>query len=156
LVSRCSARLPKTELPATPLTMARSDSALPSSFSTSDTFVAGELSVEVELTADAQLGQLVPPQPGTVEVHERDGSADTVDVDDVGWFVVEPVPRLMFRLRVRTVAGPRCSPHGSRCSRASYRAALSSQSRIASMGSCHRASNIRSCPMPGKSSGAPP
>jgi hypothetical protein len=68
-------------------------------------FVARELSIEVEVTADALLGQIVPAQPGEVRLHQRDGSTRTVPVDDVGWFVVRPVPEAMFRLLVRTAGG---------------------------------------------------
>ena len=69
------------------------------------TFVARELSIEIEVTADALLGQIVPPQPGRIELRGPDGSAHTVDIDDVGWFVITPVPRTMFRLYLRTEAG---------------------------------------------------
>jgi hypothetical protein len=68
-------------------------------------FVARELSIEVEVTADALLGQIVPPQPGEIELHGRHGSTQAVPVDEVGWFVIRPVPGTMFRLRLRTADG---------------------------------------------------
>ncbi|WP_169953282.1 hypothetical protein [Microbispora sp. H11081] len=68
-------------------------------------FVAGELSVEAEIHPDAVRGQLVPAQPGAVLVRDDDGPVREVPVDEVGWFVIEPVPARRFRLHVRTSAG---------------------------------------------------
>lgn len=66
------------------------------------TFVASQLTIEVEVTPDALLGQVVPPQSGEIELLGRDGSARTLPIDDVGWFVIRPVPTGLFRLHVRT------------------------------------------------------
>ncbi|MFI5682952.1 hypothetical protein [Streptomyces sp. NPDC051636] len=68
-------------------------------------FAARELSIEVEIHPDAVRGQLVPGQPGTVLVRSEDGSVGEVPVDEVGWFVIRPVPAGRFRLHVRTTAG---------------------------------------------------
>jgi hypothetical protein len=68
-------------------------------------FVAGGLSIEVELTGDTLLGQVVPPQPGQIEMHTVHGSAQVVPVDEAGWFAVRPVTGPMFRLHLRTDAG---------------------------------------------------
>jgi len=69
------------------------------------TFVASQLTVEVEVTPDALLGQVAPPTAGEIEVHGRTGPAATVPVDDVGWFVVRPLPAGMVRLLLRTADG---------------------------------------------------
>jgi hypothetical protein len=69
------------------------------------TFAADELSIELEVTDDAILGQLVPPQPATVEVLAPDQSRVDVPVDDVGWFTIRPVPATRFRLTCRTEGG---------------------------------------------------
>jgi len=74
------------------------------------TFRSPELTIEVEVTEDALLGQFVPPQPGRVEVVvERGGDPTvprggdlTVPVDEVGYFVVRPIPSGRFRLHCRT------------------------------------------------------
>jgi hypothetical protein len=72
------------------------------------TFSTGELTIELELTGEGLLGQLVPPQRGQVQVQTRTGATTTVQatvqVDEVGWFAVRPVPAAMLRLRVE-VAG---------------------------------------------------
>jgi len=69
------------------------------------TFVARELTIELEVTPDALLGQVVPPQAGELELLGRDGSARTASVDEIGWFAVRPAPVGMFRLRLRTADG---------------------------------------------------
>jgi hypothetical protein len=88
-------------LTGTALIGTRAEPAAPRSMS----FTAHELSVEVEVTADALLGQIVPPGPGEIELQQRDGSTRAVVVDEVGWFAFRPVPDTMFRLRVRTADG---------------------------------------------------
>lgn len=68
-------------------------------------FTASGISIELELTAGALLGQLVPPQGGEVELQTQDGSRRTADVDDVGWFSFRPAPSGMFRLRLQVEDG---------------------------------------------------
>jgi hypothetical protein len=65
-------------------------------------FASKRLSIEVEITSGGLLGQLVPAQPGTAEVQERDGGSVTVPVDEAGCFAVEPKPGSPFRLRIHT------------------------------------------------------
>jgi hypothetical protein len=79
------------------------------------TYQAGELTVEIEVTAAAVQGQLVPAQPGRIDV--RPGCCDvrpghrgvgpgsggvSVEADELGYFVIRPAPRGPFRLRCRT------------------------------------------------------
>ncbi|GAA4431210.1 hypothetical protein GCM10023148_36220 [Actinokineospora soli] len=69
------------------------------------TFAADGLGIELEITADALLGQLVPPGPGRVELHEPGGRVTAVDADDVGWFTVRHRPAGLFRLAVHADGG---------------------------------------------------
>jgi hypothetical protein len=69
------------------------------------TFVSGDLSVELELTGDTLLGQVVPPESGRVELHGIGGRVAEVPVDESGWFALRGVPAPMFRLSVHTGAG---------------------------------------------------
>jgi hypothetical protein len=69
------------------------------------TFAAGRLTIELEVTADALRGQVVPSLAGVVELSGRDGAVRMVTLDDVGWFVVRPVPAGLVRLLVRTSDG---------------------------------------------------
>jgi hypothetical protein len=70
------------------------------------TFSAPELTIELEVTDGALLGQLVPSGPGEVEVVVQRGRSRTVPVDEVGCFVVRPIPSGPFRLRCRTADHP--------------------------------------------------
>jgi hypothetical protein len=72
------------------------------------TFAASELNIELEVTQDGLVGQVAPAQPGEIEVGLRDGAnsaASRITVDDVGWFVIRPLPIGPFRLQVRPSAG---------------------------------------------------
>ncbi|MBI4942971.1 hypothetical protein [Kineosporia sp. A_224] len=69
------------------------------------TFAADDLSIELEVTDDGVLGQLVPPQSATVEVLSPDSSRVDVPVDEVGWFTLRPVPTTRFRLTCHLGSG---------------------------------------------------
>lgn len=71
------------------------------------TYRAARAGVEIELgvAEDAIVGQVVPPQAATVEVHPARGERSTVTVNEVGGFVVRPIPPTPFRLRFRLPAG---------------------------------------------------
>jgi hypothetical protein len=70
------------------------------------TFVASRLTIDVEATDGALLGQVVPPEPGELELQSRDGTRHTVAVDEVGWFRIAVRPTGLFRLRLSTASGP--------------------------------------------------
>ncbi len=65
-------------------------------------FASAHLSIEVEISGDSLLGQLIPALPGTVEVQALDGGTVTVHVDEAGCFTVDPKPGSTFRLRCHT------------------------------------------------------
>jgi hypothetical protein len=70
------------------------------------TFVASRLTIELEATEDALVGQLVPQQPGEVELQQAGGVRRTVAIDELGWFAFRgPAPSGMCRIRVRTEDG---------------------------------------------------
>ena len=66
------------------------------------TFTSAQLSIELEVTEDALLGQIIPPRAGTLEVQTTAGTIATTSVDEIGCFAVEPIPASPFRLRCRT------------------------------------------------------
>jgi hypothetical protein len=66
------------------------------------TFTSEHLTVELEVTEDSLLGQLLPPRAGEVEIHTRAGEVSTAEVDEIGCFSVGPIPDSPFRLRCRT------------------------------------------------------
>ncbi len=66
------------------------------------TFDASQLTIELEIIGDALHGQLVPPQPGSVEIRHADGASSTAPVNDVGYFTAAPVPTGTFRVYCHT------------------------------------------------------
>lgn len=66
------------------------------------TFDARELSIEIEIVSETLRGQIVPPQPGEVEVHQASGKVTRAAVDEVGYFTSAPLPAGTFRLLLRT------------------------------------------------------
>ncbi len=69
------------------------------------TFTSAHLSLELEVTENSLLGQIIPPRAGALEVHTRAGEISTTEVDEIGCFAVDPIPDGPFRLRCRTADG---------------------------------------------------
>jgi len=69
------------------------------------TFTSAHLTVELEVTGDTLLGQIIPAQGGVITVQPRDGSETTVTADEIGCFSIHPIPSGTFRLYCRTAAG---------------------------------------------------
>jgi hypothetical protein len=68
------------------------------------TFTSAHLTLEIEVTRDSLLGQIVPAQPGTIKVQLRDGAETTVLADKIGRFTIRPIPAGAFRLHCKTSA----------------------------------------------------
>ncbi|HET9779556.1 MAG TPA: hypothetical protein VFP81_09765 [Propionibacteriaceae bacterium] len=68
------------------------------------TFSSAQRSIELEVTEDSLLGQIIPPMAGTLEIDTTAGTMTTT-VDELGLFAVEPKPDSSFRLRWRTPDG---------------------------------------------------
>jgi hypothetical protein len=69
------------------------------------TFASAELTIELEVSTDALLGQIVPPQPGQMEVRAVNGDVFTATIDEIGCFVIRPMPASSFRLHCHTAEG---------------------------------------------------
>jgi hypothetical protein len=69
------------------------------------TYTTTDLTVEIDITADAVLGRLLLLQPGTVSAYPAAGPIVTAPVDESGSFTIRPVPALPFRLRCVTASG---------------------------------------------------
>jgi hypothetical protein len=69
------------------------------------TFTSAHLTIEVEVSQDSLLGQIVPAQRGTVRIQPRDGMETTVPADEIGCFAIHPIPSGPFRLHCQTAAG---------------------------------------------------
>jgi hypothetical protein len=69
------------------------------------TFTSVHLSLELEVTENTLLGQILPPRAGALEIHTRAGEIRTTEVDEIGCFAVDPIPDSPFRLRCRSADG---------------------------------------------------
>ncbi len=69
------------------------------------TFTSAHLSLELEVTGNSLLGQIIPPRAGTLEIHTGAGEISTTEVNEMGDFSVDPIPDRPFRLRCRTADG---------------------------------------------------
>src|SRR4051794_28628439 len=65
-------------------------------------FSAQLRSVEVEVLSDRVVGEFIPPLSGTVQVEHEGAVTASVPVDDLGFFVLEPPPEGVIRLRCAT------------------------------------------------------
>jgi len=68
------------------------------------TFTSAHLTLELEVTHDSLLGQIVPAQAGTIKVQLRDGAETTIVADRIGRFTILPIPAGEFRLHCKTSA----------------------------------------------------
>jgi hypothetical protein len=68
------------------------------------TFTSAHLTLELEVTHDSLLGQIVPAQAGTIKVQLREGTETTVPADRIGRFTIRPIPVGEFRLHCKTSA----------------------------------------------------
>ncbi len=69
------------------------------------TYTSAHLTIELEVTQDSLLGQVVPAQPATIRVQPRTGAEATLEADEIGRFSVQPIPAAPFRLHCRTAPG---------------------------------------------------
>ncbi|WP_221509131.1 hypothetical protein [Streptomyces echinatus] len=68
------------------------------------TFRSGEVTVDVEVTGDGLIGQVLPPQSVRIEVLGGPGAARPVTADTLGRFTSDTPPAGPFALRLRTGA----------------------------------------------------
>jgi hypothetical protein len=66
------------------------------------TFTSPRLTIELEVTEDSLLGQIVPAQAATIEMQNGAGTRTAIPSDEIGCFSVRPIPREPFRLRCQT------------------------------------------------------
>lgn len=66
------------------------------------TFTSPHLTIELEVSADSVLGQIIPAQRGTVRIQPADGPETTVPADEIGCFTIRPIPSRPFRLYCQT------------------------------------------------------
>ena len=69
------------------------------------TFSSAHLTIELEVTPDSLIGQVVPAQSATVVVQPSTGAETEFPTDETGSFAIRPIPPATFRLHCRTDAG---------------------------------------------------
>ena len=69
------------------------------------TFSSAHLTIELEVTPDSLVGQVIPAQSAMVTVQPRSGAETVVPSDEIGLFSIRPIPPGPFRLYCRTHAG---------------------------------------------------
>jgi hypothetical protein len=85
------------------LTLTRAEPAPLRSF----TFAGAQLTIELEVTQEKLVGQIIPPQSGQVELQLTSGPGRAAPIDEVGRFVIRPIPTRSFRLLCQTADGAR-------------------------------------------------
>ena len=69
------------------------------------TFTSAHLTIELEVSEDSLLGQLIPAGVGAIEIQTRAGAIATTPVDELGCFPIRPIPASPFRLHCHTTDG---------------------------------------------------
>jgi hypothetical protein len=65
------------------------------------TFHSGDVTVDVEVTSHGLMGQVLPPQPASIEVLSGPRAGASLVADDMGRFISEVAPAGPFALRLR-------------------------------------------------------
>jgi hypothetical protein len=68
------------------------------------TFRSAHLTIELEVTGDTLLGQIIPAQAATIKVQTRSSAETALAADEIGCFAIHPAPPVPFRLQCRTAA----------------------------------------------------
>ncbi|WP_149552130.1 hypothetical protein [Streptomyces marokkonensis] len=66
------------------------------------TFTAGEVTLDVEVTAQGLIGQVLPPRPARIELLGGPHPTAALTADDMGRFTADTAPSGPFALRLRT------------------------------------------------------
>jgi hypothetical protein len=69
------------------------------------TFTSAHLTIELEVSEDSLLGQVIPAGAGPIEIQTPAGAISTAPVDELGCFPIRPIPASPFRLHCRTADG---------------------------------------------------
>ncbi|GAB3955591.1 hypothetical protein GCM10029976_098830 [Kribbella albertanoniae] len=70
------------------------------------TFASDGWTIEIELTSEGLLGQLDPPAAGEITASTDSGVLATARIDDLGFFVLKPLPKTPYRLTCIVDDGP--------------------------------------------------
>jgi hypothetical protein len=68
------------------------------------TFTSAHVTIELEVTQDSLLGQIIPAQPATIKIQPREGAETALTTDEIGCFSIQPIPSGPFRMHCHTAA----------------------------------------------------
>jgi hypothetical protein len=69
------------------------------------TFAGGDVTIELEIGSDSIVGQIVPAGSGHVDSCPASGPAVTAEIDEIGCFIIRPLPPSPFRLHCHLASG---------------------------------------------------
>ena len=69
------------------------------------TFAGSDLTIELEIGSDSVVGQVVPAGSGHVDACPASGPAMTAEIDEIGCFIIRPLPPSPFRLHCHLASG---------------------------------------------------
>ncbi len=69
------------------------------------TFTSARIAIELEVTENSLLGQVVPAQAATIGVEAHDSADIQIASDEIGCFAIHPIPPGPFRLHCRASGG---------------------------------------------------
>jgi len=69
------------------------------------TFASAHLTIELEVTQDSLLGQIIPAQAATIRIQTSAGTETALSADEIGCFSIHPIPAEPFRLHCQAFAG---------------------------------------------------
>ena len=69
------------------------------------TFSSAHLTIELEVTPDSLVGQVIPAQSAVITVQLPSDAETILTADEIGSFSIRPIPAAAFRLRCRTDTG---------------------------------------------------
>ena len=69
------------------------------------TFTSARIAIELEVTENSLLGQVVPAQAATIDIEAHDSADTQIASDEIGCFAIHPIPQGPFRLHCRAAGG---------------------------------------------------
>ncbi len=69
------------------------------------TFAGSELTIELEIGSDSIVGQITPAGSGHVDACPAAGPAMMAEIDEIGCFIIRPLPPSPFRLHCHLGSG---------------------------------------------------
>jgi hypothetical protein len=69
------------------------------------TFSSAHLTIELDVTLESLVGQVIPAQSAVITIQPSSGVETVLTADEIGSFSIRPIPAAAFRLRCQAEAG---------------------------------------------------